>query len=173
MAVQRRDEAVGRDVVGAQRAVDVASEHHPSLLRQRHAGDRFGLAAQLAARVATAQRLEVPELERSVGAGRKQRPAARRERQSAHRPVVAEADVELEPGRELPQVDRAVEVAGGEQRAVRAARQAGGERAVAGTQVDAVAQRLLEVETISREEFEGIFPPPSPKNGGTPMPTAA
>ncbi len=38
--------------------------------------------------------------------------------------------------------------------------------------LDAVAQRLLEVETITRDEFEGIFPPPSPKNGGTPMPVA-
>jgi len=37
--------------------------------------------------------------------------------------------------------------------------------------LDAVAQRLLEVETISREEFEAIFPPPIPKNGGTPVPT--
>jgi len=37
-------------------------------------------------------------------------------------------------------------------------------------QLDAVAQRLLEVETISREEFEQIFPPPVPKKGGTPQP---
>jgi cell division protease FtsH len=36
--------------------------------------------------------------------------------------------------------------------------------------LDAVAQRLLEVETISREEFEDIFPPPVPKNSGTPIP---
>ncbi len=36
--------------------------------------------------------------------------------------------------------------------------------------LDAVAQRLLEVETITREEFEAIFPPPTPKNGGTPVP---
>ncbi len=36
--------------------------------------------------------------------------------------------------------------------------------------LDAVAQRLLEVETISREEFEAIFPPPFSKNGGTPVP---
>ena len=35
--------------------------------------------------------------------------------------------------------------------------------------LDAVAQRLLEVETISREEFERIFPPPFEKNGGTPV----
>jgi cell division protease FtsH len=39
--------------------------------------------------------------------------------------------------------------------------------------LDAVAQRLLEVETISREEFEEIFPPPEPKNSGTPLPMAA
>jgi cell division protease FtsH len=39
--------------------------------------------------------------------------------------------------------------------------------------LDAVAQRLLEVETISREEFESIFPPPNPKNSGTPIPLAA
>ena len=38
--------------------------------------------------------------------------------------------------------------------------------------LDAVAQRLLEVETISREEFEAIFPPPYPKNSGTPVPLA-
>ncbi|HEX7433994.1 MAG TPA: ATP-dependent zinc metalloprotease FtsH [Anaerolineaceae bacterium] len=35
--------------------------------------------------------------------------------------------------------------------------------------LDAVATRLLEVETISRDEFESIFPPPSPKRSGTPM----
>ncbi|UCD99948.1 MAG: ATP-dependent zinc metalloprotease FtsH [Chloroflexota bacterium] len=39
--------------------------------------------------------------------------------------------------------------------------------------LDDVAQRLLEVETISREEFEEIFPPPVPKNSGTPVPQAA
>ena len=38
--------------------------------------------------------------------------------------------------------------------------------------LDAVARRLLEVETISQEEFELLFPPPYPKNSGTPMPTA-
>ncbi|MEW5870121.1 MAG: ATP-dependent zinc metalloprotease FtsH [Chloroflexota bacterium] len=38
--------------------------------------------------------------------------------------------------------------------------------------LDAVAQRLLEVETITREEFESIFPPPIPKTTGTPMPLA-
>jgi cell division protease FtsH len=37
--------------------------------------------------------------------------------------------------------------------------------------LDAVARRLLEVETISREEFEAIFPPPYPKTSGTPLPT--
>jgi cell division protease FtsH len=39
--------------------------------------------------------------------------------------------------------------------------------------LDAVAQRLLEVETISRDEFESIFPPPQPKTMGTPIPQAA
>jgi cell division protease FtsH len=34
--------------------------------------------------------------------------------------------------------------------------------------LDAVAKRLLEVETITREEFETIFPPPYPKTSGTP-----
>jgi cell division protease FtsH len=34
--------------------------------------------------------------------------------------------------------------------------------------LDAVANRLLEVETISKEEFEKIFPPPIPKRSGTP-----
>ena len=38
--------------------------------------------------------------------------------------------------------------------------------------LDAVAERLLEVETISREEFEAIFPPPITKKSGTPLPTA-
>jgi cell division protease FtsH len=38
--------------------------------------------------------------------------------------------------------------------------------------LDAVANRLLEVETINREEFEQIFPPPTPKNTGTPIPQA-
>jgi cell division protease FtsH len=36
--------------------------------------------------------------------------------------------------------------------------------------LDAIAQRLLEMETISREEFESIFPPPTNKNSGTPIP---
>jgi cell division protease FtsH len=34
--------------------------------------------------------------------------------------------------------------------------------------LDAVANRLLESETITREEFEKIFPPPNPKRSGTP-----
>ncbi len=34
--------------------------------------------------------------------------------------------------------------------------------------LDAIAKRLLEVETITRAEFEEIFPPPSPKTSGTP-----
>jgi cell division protease FtsH len=36
--------------------------------------------------------------------------------------------------------------------------------------LDDVAQRLLEVETITRDEFEKIFPPPVKKNSGTPVP---
>jgi len=35
--------------------------------------------------------------------------------------------------------------------------------------LDAVAQKLLEVETLTREEFEAIFPPPFPKKSGTPQ----
>ena len=34
--------------------------------------------------------------------------------------------------------------------------------------LDAVAQKLLETETLTREEFEAIFPPPIPKKSGTP-----
>jgi cell division protease FtsH len=34
--------------------------------------------------------------------------------------------------------------------------------------LDAVATKLLEVETLSREEFEKIFPPPVPHHPGTP-----
>ncbi len=37
------------------------------------------------------------------------------------------------------------------------------------SQLDAVAQKLLEVETLTREEFEAIFPPPTPKKSGTPQ----
>jgi cell division protease FtsH len=36
-------------------------------------------------------------------------------------------------------------------------------------QLDAVAQKLLEVETLTREEFEAIFPPPNKKKSGTPQ----
>ncbi len=36
-----------------------------------------------------------------------------------------------------------------------------------------VAYRLIEVETLTREEFEEIFPPPVPKTSGTPVPQAA
>jgi cell division protease FtsH len=36
--------------------------------------------------------------------------------------------------------------------------------------LDAVAGRLLEMETISREEFESLFPLPTPKVTGTPVP---
>ena len=35
--------------------------------------------------------------------------------------------------------------------------------------LDAVAQKLLEVESLTREEFESIFPPPFPKKSGTPQ----
>ncbi len=35
--------------------------------------------------------------------------------------------------------------------------------------LDAVAEKLLEVETLTREEFEAIFPPPIPKKSGTPQ----
>jgi len=37
-------------------------------------------------------------------------------------------------------------------------------------QLDAVAQKLLEVETLNREDFEAIFPPPVEKKSGTPQP---
>ncbi len=36
-------------------------------------------------------------------------------------------------------------------------------------ELDAVAQKLLEVESLTREEFEKIFPPPIPKTSGTPQ----
>jgi len=39
--------------------------------------------------------------------------------------------------------------------------------------LDAVAAKLLEAETITREEFEAIFPPPYPKKSGTPQPAMA
>jgi len=38
-------------------------------------------------------------------------------------------------------------------------------------ELDAVANKLLEVETLTREEFEKIFPPPVPKKSGTPQPS--
>jgi cell division protease FtsH len=38
------------------------------------------------------------------------------------------------------------------------------------TQLDAVATKLMEVENLTREEFEKIFPPPLPKKSGTPQP---
>jgi cell division protease FtsH len=37
-------------------------------------------------------------------------------------------------------------------------------------QLDAVAGKLLEVETLNREDFEAIFPPPVKKKSGTPQP---
>jgi cell division protease FtsH len=37
-------------------------------------------------------------------------------------------------------------------------------------ELDTVANKLLEVETLTREEFEKIFPPPFPKKSGTPQP---
>lgn len=36
------------------------------------------------------------------------------------------------------------------------------------SELDAVANRLLEVETLNRDEFEAIFPPPNTKKSGTP-----
>jgi cell division protease FtsH len=36
-------------------------------------------------------------------------------------------------------------------------------------QLDAIASKLLEVETLNREEFEKIFPPPFVKKSGTPQ----
>ena len=39
--------------------------------------------------------------------------------------------------------------------------------------LDSVANRLLEVETITRDEFESVFPPPIPKISGTPVPLPA
>ena len=33
-----------------------------------------------------------------------------------------------------------------------------------------VAEKLLEVETLSREEFEELFPPPNGKSSATPQP---
>ncbi|HZD57191.1 MAG TPA: ATP-dependent zinc metalloprotease FtsH [Anaerolineales bacterium] len=39
--------------------------------------------------------------------------------------------------------------------------------------LDTVAHRLIEVETLTREEFEEIFPTPVPKTSGTPIPQPA
>ena len=39
--------------------------------------------------------------------------------------------------------------------------------------LDAVALRLIEVETLTREEFEELFPTPVPKTSGTPIPQPA
>ncbi len=39
--------------------------------------------------------------------------------------------------------------------------------------LDRVAEKLLEKETLTREEFEAIFPPPHQKDGSTPRPVAA
>jgi cell division protease FtsH len=36
--------------------------------------------------------------------------------------------------------------------------------------LEAIAQRLLEIETLARDEFETIFPPPIKKKSGTPLP---
>jgi cell division protease FtsH len=36
-------------------------------------------------------------------------------------------------------------------------------------ELDAVAKKLLETESITREEFEAIFPPPFEKKSGTPQ----
>jgi cell division protease FtsH len=36
--------------------------------------------------------------------------------------------------------------------------------------LDAIAAKLLEVESLNREDFEKIFPPPFPKKSGTPQP---
>jgi cell division protease FtsH len=40
-------------------------------------------------------------------------------------------------------------------------------------ELDAVAEKLLEVETLGREEFEELFPVPVTKNSGTPIPQFA
>jgi len=39
------------------------------------------------------------------------------------------------------------------------------------SQLETIAQKLLEVESINREEFEALFPPPFPKRSGTPQMT--
>ncbi len=38
--------------------------------------------------------------------------------------------------------------------------------------LDLIAEKLLEVETLTREEFEALFPPPVQKKSGTPVPLA-
>ena len=38
--------------------------------------------------------------------------------------------------------------------------------------LDLIAEKLLEVETLTREEFEELFPPPVQKKSGTPVPLA-
>jgi cell division protease FtsH len=38
--------------------------------------------------------------------------------------------------------------------------------------LEEIAGRLMEVETLSKEEFEAIFPPPIPKKSGTPQPVS-
>lgn len=38
--------------------------------------------------------------------------------------------------------------------------------------LDLIAQKLLEVETLTRDEFEELFPPPIKKKSGTPLPIA-
>ena len=40
-------------------------------------------------------------------------------------------------------------------------------------ELDTVAEQLIETETMTREEFNEIFPAPVEKNGGTPVPQAA
>ena len=41
-------------------------------------------------------------------------------------------------------------------------------------QLDAIAQQLIDVETLERKQFEEPFAEPvTPKNGGTPIPVAA
>jgi cell division protease FtsH len=37
------------------------------------------------------------------------------------------------------------------------------------SELDAVANKLLEVETLSKDEFEKLFPPPVPHHAGTPV----
>ena len=39
--------------------------------------------------------------------------------------------------------------------------------------LDAIANRLLEIETLTKDEFEAIFPPVVKKTNGTPVPLAA